>query len=455
MTFRKLLFLAVSLSFSITSGSPAADRLPGISQKMETPGFWIKKIKKPDYLLLKPEEIEKMNEENLNRQDLYLWRVKDLKDEWTREELLEQLKEDWEGFEKTRNGNSFQELFWTEVKTNLNHEGLGEKNRVLFALVVKRTDIRYFPTDEVCANTLSDDRVDRIQHSTVAPGSLVGIHHFSKDGRWAYVQTRFVRGWIHASDLAIAKDRNEAVGYEQATDRLVVTGNSVNVFDDPAFRQPLLSAQMGTSFPMFGLNRYYVVKIPSREMNGKLVFRNGYIAGDADVCRGFLSYTQKNLAIQAFKMLHQPYAWGEKSGGRDCSRFIMDLFATFGIVMPRNSLFQAKVGIALPGIERKTLREKERSLDQAIPLATTIRLPGHIMLYLGKNGGKYYVIHSILGISKKGNSGPVIQRIGRVVVSDLNLGEPNRSLLHRSTDIQVIGSPSEARKRFLKKPRNL
>ena len=39
-----------------------------------------------------------MNEENLQNPDLYLFDVKSLKDELTREDLLAFLKEDWEGF---------------------------------------------------------------------------------------------------------------------------------------------------------------------------------------------------------------------------------------------------------------------------------------------------------------------------------------------------------------------
>jgi hypothetical protein len=40
------------------------------------------------------------------------------------------------------------------------------------------------------------------------------------------------------------------------------------------------------------------------------------------------------------------------------------------------------------------------------------------------------------------DSGPVLEKIGRVVVSDLSLGKSglNKTLLHRITDIQLIGS---------------
>jgi hypothetical protein len=181
-----------------------------------------------------------------------------------------------------------------------------------------------------------------------------------------------------------------------------------------------------------------------------LTFRKGYILGDDDIHCGFLPYTQENLARQAFKMLRQPYGWGEMFGARDCSRFIMDLFCTFGILMPRNSKLQARIGIPVGQVEGRAPKEKRRLLDRAIPLATTLRLPGHIMLYLGKHNGKYYVIHNIWGIQRAGWFGPVLEKIGKVVVSDLSLGKtgPNQSLLHRLTDIQLIGCVSEAPKRF-------
>ena len=111
--------------------------------------------------------------------------------------------------------------------------------------------------------------------------------------------------------------------------------------------------------------------------------------------------------------------------------------------MPRNSKEQATIGMDLGLAGGKTLKEKLKILDHAIPLATTLRLPGHIMLYLGKDKGRYYVIHSIWGIQRSGRSDPVMEKIGGVVVSDLDLGRggPHGSLLDRITDVRFIGTP--------------
>ncbi|OGP92672.1 MAG: hypothetical protein A2156_04795 [Deltaproteobacteria bacterium RBG_16_48_10] len=428
--------------------------LPYVSPGMERPEFWIHKVHNPTRLLLKPEQIQKMNDENLKRPDLFLCPVKDLKEEWTREELLELLKEDRQGFGETsevrfgRKGHPLNGSFWKELKSNINEDGIEERKQMLFGLITKRTDIRVFPTDEPSLSSPVNSEFDRFQHSMISPGSLVGIYHLSKDRRWGYFQTPFIRGWVLMDAVAMGNEKRVAVQYEESKERLIITGSLVTIFSDSSFQKEAFVAQMGSSFPLICLpqsegtdRQSYIIQIPYREKDGQLSLRNGYIPKGEDVHLGFLPYTQTNVARQAFKMVHQPYGWGEMSGGRDCSRFIMDVFATFGILMPRNSKLQAQVGIDLGQVEGNTLREKKRILDRVPPLSTTLRLPGHIMLYLGKQKGRYYVIHSIYGFQKNGRPGTILERVGGVAVSDLNLGEAglNGSLLERLTDIRFIG----------------
>jgi len=293
--------------------------LPNVSLKMEEPQFWIKKIENPGRLLLAPEEIQKMNEQNLKKEDLLLHRVKDLKEEFTREEILSLLKDDWESFGYTgevrygRNGHSLEETFWTKLKNNLNQESLKERNRILFGLISKRTDIRVFPTEELSMSDSANYEFDRFQHSSISPGSPIAIYHFIKDRLWVYVQTPFIRGWVRITDLAVAKERSEIVDYDEAKDRLIITGNFIHVFGSPSLQQTVFLAQMGTSFPILDLPEssgmtgpYYVIRIPFREIDGKLTFRNAYVPGDEDVHRGFLPYTQKILPIRRLKCFISP-----------------------------------------------------------------------------------------------------------------------------------------------------
>ena len=449
-SFLVLFFLLLQSFLWTPQASIAQSRLPNVSPEMESADFWIKKIRDPDRLILGADEIRRMNQRNLNNQDLYLFNVREQKQSLTRDELLALFKEDWEGFARPqgtrygRNGKPLTLSFWNDIDQKLNKESIRENHPLHFGLVVKRTDIRVFPTHDACKIVPDEEGFDVFQHSTISPGSLVGVYHSTNDGLWIYVQSQFVRGWIRARDLAIARDRREALDYDELDQRLVATGSFVKVFADPAGRELAFSAQMGSSFPWVAspnpIDKYYVVKIPTRETDGRLAFRMGYVSKSEDVHPGFLPFNQQNIARQAFKMLHEPYGWGETDGGRDCSRFIMDLFASFGIVMPRNSKYQAMIGEDLGVREEMRTREKLRFLDQTTPLTTLLRLPGHIMLFLGKHQGRYYAIHSLWSIQKADPSGLVLSKIGRVVVSDLNLGEsaPNGSLLDRISDIRSI-----------------
>ena len=429
--------------------------LPHVTAEMEKPQFWMSKITNPNHPLLKPEEIQDMNETYLKRRDLYLYNLSELQEELSKEELLAWLKEDWDAFVipgEVRYGQNRRPLgksFWDGLKDNLNQESLKERNKTSYGLIVKRTDVRVFPTEEQSTATPDPNGFDRFQHSAISPGSPIGIYHVSKDHRWTYVQTQFIRGWVRTTALASAKEKKEALGYLQAGEKLVITGSLVKVFSDLTLRKVVFLAQMGNVFPLLSRPAQgktgepcYVVRIPVRDDRGQLSFGKGFLPRNADVHEGYLPYTQENVARQAFKMLHEPYGWGDMFGGRDCSRFIMDVFASFGIVMPRNSTFQAKVGRELGEIGGKEIREKQMILDRAVPLATVLRLPGHIMLYLGKDRGRYYAIHSIWGIEKEIALNRLLEKIAKVEVSDLSLGEsgPQGSLLQRITDARIIGT---------------
>jgi cell wall-associated NlpC family hydrolase len=459
--FTTFTFLLLTWPVTEVLGTTKTRPLPHVSPEMERPEFWIGRVKDPETVLLTPDQIRKMNSEVLKNPDLYLSRLADLKEEWSREELLELLREDWQAFGEPsgprfgRNALPLNESFYKELRQNIDAEGIKGQNRIPFGLIVKRADIRVFPTEEPSLASPAGAEFDRFQHSMISPGTAVAAYHVSKDGHWAYLQTPFTRGWVKRDAVAVENNKQTVVQYEGDRERLVVTGNDVTLFRDPSLQKEAFVARMGDSFPLIrgpqsngSEGKAYVVRIPNREKSGQLTFQEGYVRATGDVRPGFLPYTQANAARQAFKMLHQPYGWGEKSGGRDCSRFIMDIFSTFGIIMPRNSMFQARVGIDLGLAEAKGLPEREALLDRTPPLASTLRLPGHIMLYLGKVKGRYYAIHSIWGFQKSTRSGVVLEKIGRVAVTDLRLAEkgPHGSLLERLTDVRFIGEENGRKK---------
>lgn len=130
-----------------------------------------------------------------------------------------------------------------------------------------------------------------------------------------------------------------------------------------------------------------------------------------------------NLAGLAGRMMGQLYGWGGGFGGRDCSALMRDLFTPFGLWLPRNSSRQAQVGEVIQ-LAELTPRNRERwILEQGVPWLTLVRLPGHIMLYLGEYRQRAVLLHSLWGVRTKdfwGDEGRWI--VGRTVITTLEPG---------------------------------
>jgi hypothetical protein len=54
--------------------------------------------------------------------------------------------------------------------------------------------------------------------------------------------------------------------------------------------------------------------------------------------------TRRAVLEEAFAYLGERYGWGDRNGGRDCSRYLMDLFAGLGLALPRHTSDQAIAG---------------------------------------------------------------------------------------------------------------
>ncbi len=163
-------------------------------------------------------------------------------------------------------------------------------------------------------------------------------------------------------------------------------------------------------------------------------------------------FTRRALLTEAFSLRGEPYGWGGKDGGYDCSRFLLELFERFGIALPRHSARQAIAGtFSIDVSEVEDLNEKRLLLEAAARRGIVLMyFPGHIMLYLGTTReGLPMAIHAFSEFvtACEGTDLETINRVDRVAVSDLSLGEgtSRRDFLSRTTRITVLGhSPGRA-----------
>ena len=163
--------------------------------------------------------------------------------------------------------------------------------------------------------------------------------------------------------------------------------------------------------------------------------------------------TRRAVLTAAFAYLGEPYGWGDRDGGRDCSRYLMDLFAGLGLALPRHTSDQAIAGSYVVEVPPET-REPDRLavLDEHHRRGVLLlHFPGHIMLYLGRDtSGTPMAIHSfaeyLVPCAGRAADAPVGERetllkVNGVHVSDLELGRgtSRTAFIQRITKITVLG----------------
>ena len=155
--------------------------------------------------------------------------------------------------------------------------------------------------------------------------------------------------------------------------------------------------------------------------------------------------TRRAVLEAAFSMLDTPYGWGGERGGRDCSGFVLDVLASFGLEVPRDSGRQALAGTDSIAVEpNRSERERLARIDEAARRGVVLlHFPGHIMLYLGRTeSGTPMAIHAFAEyLEPCEGGGETLRTVDRVTVSDLSLGlgTTRRSFLQRITRIVVFG----------------
>lgn len=159
--------------------------------------------------------------------------------------------------------------------------------------------------------------------------------------------------------------------------------------------------------------------------------------------------TRRAIITEALSYLGTPYGFGGLDGGIDCSRLLLDLFASFGVELPRFSGWQAKAGSFSYDVAGIGDEVKQSIIDQAdLSGVVILQLPGHIMLYLGRDAeGEPMAVHALSYYLDPCEQGLDTTRVvGKVQIGGLELGRGTRksALLERITRVTVIGAaPSE------------
>jgi len=410
---------------------------------MKTAGFWISRHPSPDAVIMSPDAIDQFNTGLRNDKKLtkdIFTIIQDLKTESLLDDLEKTLSDITAKDYYTAAGVRDDVDFMDDVKRNMNLSGVVIGVAPRYGLVVHYASQRFLPTREGLYEEKNDDDFDQLQNSALDVGTPVAVVHISADGLWYYTMTAISDGWVEARYIALG-DVNQVREFAQDKDYAVVIRPKADIFLNESMTDYYDYVRMGMRLPLTSVDAGRVtVNVPVMDADGTLAIKEAYMNAE-DVSPGFLPFTARNIYKQALMMLNQPYGWGDMYGEQDCSRFLQMVFATVGIVLPRDSIDQAQVSNTAVDFDEKSADDVKVSAIAKSPAANTLlAMKGHIMLYLGMVNGKPYAIHDTTGYKKEVDQKEVSYAIDRVIISDLSLGQESQkgSLLRRLTRTVTI-----------------
>ncbi len=409
--------------------------LPNVTTPMLRADFWVNKLAEPDRVIMQPPAIRAFNREVVAGQPYLVHDLAAYPASLTREQLVSLISDISHPLPPGPHyigKKPATSAYFGNLDRLLNLNGLSRINQVEYGFAVRRTSLRAFPTADLAGNKSDDAEYDLFQETAVQPAEPLLVLHRSLDGQWSFVQTYNSTGWAATGDLAICR-RKDWLDYLYPERFLVVTGSHIRLSADP-YSPDLseLELGMGCRLPLVdplaapsvidgqGSAGNYVVRLPVRDKTGQARFQLALVPISSDVSEGYLPYTRANIIRQAFKMEGERYGWGGMLNGRDCSALIMDLFSCFGFKLPRNSAEQAASAGRTVQFHGSTA--DRTALLRNLQPGAALHFPGHVMLYLGEDHDRYYVISAMgsYAVFKGGNTPQVVQ-VQEVAVSNLNL----------------------------------
>jgi cell wall-associated NlpC family hydrolase len=317
----------------------------------------------------------------------------------------------------------------------------GFPNEDFPGVTVRTTSLRVMPTSE--GGYLDRSKpgegypFDYFQNSALWANTPVRVSHVSRSGAWVLVESALASGWLPVQD--VAQVDGQFMNRFRGSGLVALTRDIVHARElSGRYR---FSAGIGSLHPVAGSGEDgWRILTAAMDEKGSAVAVEAWLPSEA--AQPFpLQLTATAVAGLADRMAGQPYGWGGLDQRRDCSALLRDLFAGFGVWLPRNSAQQAKVGTVVP-LDGLSQQEKERIiLEKGVPFATLLWKRGHIMLYVGASGGRPMVWHQIWGMRSwdlLGGEGRTV--IGRAAVTTLTPGAERVNLVEERSLLATLGS---------------
>ena len=402
---------------------------PGVTPSHNTAAHWINTLgASADQVLMNQRQIQSLNLKNRARRAGFQDVLNDAIAEPTR--VAAEIKERFDWLAKRLDDKRFIE----EVKGSFARaRKIAETAKSASEIVAihRESTLYCIPMASGLFKPPIDRDFDRNRCSGLHPGELARVMRRGTNG-WLYLHVGHSVGWVPATHATPPIPAEKAKAYYGKTPRLVVTADGAQTPNG-------IHLRMGISFPFHGktADGQLQIEVPTPEG-----LQTTILPPSAPVRVGFAPFTRRKLLTLAFQQLNQPYGWGGYRGGRDCSRFVMDMFAVFGIQIGRHSGVQARAGVRTIDVTGLSDAEKSQTLEKAGDSGIVLLyMPGHIMLYLNESNGRPYAVSSISEFLRPCRSGAhQVVRLDRIAVTDLELGRQTKrtAFLERLSKLAVF-----------------
>lgn len=329
-----------------------------------------------------------------------------------------------------------------------NFDAYGTLNRR--AITLRFSHLRNFPTGKPLFRDPKQAGegfpFDYLQNSGIHANEPLFVSHYSRDGAWVYVFTAYATGWLPSHSIAYMTEKETQSWQEAKQLHLVSEGYPIKD-DEGRF---LFYGRLGMMLPLIDVEEnYYHVRTVAAGVDNTPTFTEAEIpkyAGREEV----MLLNRQTLPQLANEVMQSNYGWGGMYTERDCSSTLRDMYAPFGIWLPRNSFQQANTGrvFSLKGMGRT--QKLAFIKEKGIPFETLLYRKGHILLYLGVYEGEVMVLHNMWGIRTK--TGDLEGRliVGKTVISTLDIGsdqsdyDEENNMLEKLESMNIITAEEQA-----------
>ncbi len=387
---------------STFNNSDKTSKAPNVTSEMCSPSFWQLKESCSDEVIMTEDEIAGFNRKNIEAEGTCMYNLSEYNGTYDGKHLAGL----YANFKSPEglflNGEPVPESYYEGIRKNIRNAHVTSSMPYKFGFAVNRTIMKAYPYEDFLSDDPTDPEWDELTSTGILVNEPLVILFATADEKFTLVYSQSYSGWAPTEDIAVCESKEEWESFLNPSEFLVVTGEKVYLEPsaDEDLDEKLLT--MGTVLPLS--NDYaenvtfripwnnYVVKMPARDKNGKFHMKDALIPANRDVNVGYLPYTSANVLSQAFKSLGDRYGWGGMMNSQDCSAFAREVYRCFGFELARDTSMQAKMPTNVIDTSDMTEDEKKTVLD-SIPAGTILIIPGHEMIYLGKEAGLYYVIN--------------------------------------------------------------